>query len=156
MITANLAAAQDDLRNNYFGRFALNNCNVRQYKSRSDAWREQISASDRKRKLFDDLFAEDTMAQPKKRARSEQKKDKKHKADDEEAGDTDKVQQVLDTDTKWVSDKHKRAMKALMGGLEANTGAATTTTTTTKEEVAATNSKEPTTTKKRNKKSKHK
>jgi hypothetical protein len=114
---------------------------VRQFKSRVDEWRQQISAADRKRKLFDDLFADESTGQRKKRARS----DKTHHATSDEATSSDKVEQILGADTKWASDKHKRAMRALMGGLEAAEPEAAATV------VAAAEATETLTTKESNK-----
>ena len=83
---------------------------MRQYKSRADAWRESIAAAERKRKLFEDIFADDggLAPSPKKSAKSSA-----HKVEASE-----QVEAVLESDASWVSDKHKKAMKTLMGGLE--------------------------------------
>ena len=62
-ITKELAEAEHELINDFNGRFALFNCNVKQYKLKAEQWEASIVTTDKKRKMFDSLL-NDTSEQP--------------------------------------------------------------------------------------------
>ena len=63
MITKELAEDEAELKYDFYGRFALQNCKVDQYKLKTEHWKESLLQGDKKRKLFSELL-DDSGDQP--------------------------------------------------------------------------------------------
>mmetsp|Transcript_14245 Transcript_14245/g.56067 ORF Transcript_14245/g.56067 Transcript_14245/m.56067 type:complete len:801 (+) Transcript_14245:57-2459(+) len=55
-ITKELAPAVKELKRDYFGRFAVQNCKVEQYLARAGSWKESVTGAEKKRRMFDDIL----------------------------------------------------------------------------------------------------
>ena len=64
MITKELSEAESELKYDFYGRFALQNCKVDQYKLKKDHWETSLLNGDKKRKMFSELLEDDASSQP--------------------------------------------------------------------------------------------
>lgn len=62
-ITKELCDAEADLKYDFYGRFALQNCKVDQFKLKKDHWENALLNRDKKRKMFSEII-NDTSEQP--------------------------------------------------------------------------------------------
>ena len=57
-ITQELALAEHQLKDNFYGKIVLRNCGVEHFKRKDKTWHEREQKAERKRKMIEEIFEE--------------------------------------------------------------------------------------------------
>lgn len=127
-----MAPAVKELKRDYFGRFAVQNCKVEQYLDRAGSWKESVTGAEKKRRMFDDILNDG-----KESGDGESDGEEGHDSDEEmeesdssaveeEAKEPPRKKKKKEKDTETVKDfsssAHRQAMDLLTGKAAADKG----------------------------------
>ena len=105
MITKELSESYDELKYDFYGRFALQNCKVEQYKLQRDHWENSLQNRDKKRKMFNDILSDKSDEPPRKKKKLSQSKDI----------ESSKEESKVSSSSPFVSSNHKNIFSSLTG-----------------------------------------